>query len=396
MNEPDTKPTRTTQGQMIGGWLQLGLIVGLVLVAIGANRALSSVSNAPEPSKTPIQLPTVEVVVPEVVPSEFVLPETGVVRARNLIGVMPQVGGRIVSVSAGFVSGGSFSAGETLFQIDQTDYVLALNRAAADLETARSTLLLELAEAETARREWRLVNGEAAVPPLVAREPQITQARSGVAAAEARVADAETALSRTRFSFPFDGRVLTSDVEIGQTVSLNQSYGQVYATGSLEVSVSVTIDELDRLQPAIGRRAVVTGKAAGRQPRVQGKVLRVDAALDERTRQANLILGFSDQADFMPGRFVNVEVTGDRYPATLRIDAAAISPSGIAWVVSEGRLFARRPEILMRSDTLVTTLPFDVAEGVVTTRVADAREGAPVEVILAAGTPPRERGYAGR
>lgn len=385
MTAHDLDTAHPSPRQAIGGWLQLALVVGLVVVALAINRILSASSGAPEVPQVSAEALVVEVMTPQAIPSEFLLRESGVVQARSLVGVTPQVGGRVVSVSPDFVVGGSFRAEQTLFQIDETDYTLALNRALADLQTARSNLQLELAEAETAWREWRIVNGNDPIPSLVARQPQIAQALAGVASAEARLADAETALARTRFSLPFDGRVLSSTIEPGQTVSPGQSFGEVYPNDSLEVTVSVTLDELDRLQPAVGRSAVVVGEGAGRQIRVSGQVLRAEAALDGRTRQAGLTVGFNEPASFLPGRFVTVDIIGDQYPATFHLNASAVSPSGAVWVVEDGQLAARRPEILTRDDAVVTTLPFDTAQGVVITALASAREGMAVETSASLG-----------
>ncbi len=387
MTEPQSAVEPVGRGQSVTGWIQIVLVVVVLVGALAANRVLSRGGDGGPPITAAAALPAVTIMQPVFASDAVRVTETGSVRTRANVTIAPQVGGRVVAASPDFAAGGSFAAGDVLFAIDPTDYELGVQQAEADLASALSVLQLEEAEAETARREWRLINGDDPIPPLVARAPQIAQAEANVAAARARAADARTALERTRYVLPFDGRVVRTTIEVGQTVAANQPYGEVYNAGALEVFVSIPTDALAALEPAVGRSALVRGAGADGGVQASARVSRVEAELDAQTRLAGLVLTFDAPPPFLPGAFVRVDVRGDEVEDVFRAPADAVAAGGIVWVVDDGVLAARRPAIVSRQDDAVLLARFDPADGVVTTLPPGAREGLPVLVVNAQISP---------
>ena len=108
---------------------------------------------------------------------------TGSVVLRNSIDLVLQLSGRVVWVSETFRKGGSFEAGQNLLRIDPKDFELAVAQAEADLLAAESNYLLVKAESEAAIANYAILHGEKDVPPLVAKTPQVEQAKAQIAAA---------------------------------------------------------------------------------------------------------------------------------------------------------------------------------------------------------------------
>ena len=221
------------------GWVQIVLVLGVLLAAVVLNRLLMSGGDDQPNNDQSNRLALVEVVLPDTVSAQIEIEATGVVQARTRVSLTPEVGGRVIEVAPELAAGGRFTAGQTLFVIDPTDAELAIARAEADLSSAESTLALEQAEADIAEREWRLVNGDEPIPPLVARQPQLAQAQAAIESARSRLGDARVALQRTRFSMPFEGRVIASEIELGQTLSPNMNYGSVYPVDAVEIVLSI-------------------------------------------------------------------------------------------------------------------------------------------------------------
>ena len=71
----------------------------------------------------------------------------GEVRAKTNIDLVTQVTGKVTSVSDKFVEGGEFKAGETLLQIDTSDYLVALKSAEASVASAQVDVDMEQATA---------------------------------------------------------------------------------------------------------------------------------------------------------------------------------------------------------------------------------------------------------
>ena len=93
------------------------------------------------------------------------------------------------------------------------------------------------------------------MPPLVAKTPQLEQAQAQISAAQAREDIARLALSRTTFTLPFDGRVVSSKAEQGLLLKDGQAFGEVFASDSIEALVPISPSHLQLISPALGRLA---------------------------------------------------------------------------------------------------------------------------------------------
>ena len=373
LSEPVPKDTR------LRGLIQVGLVAGTLAAGLGLNAILSTGSSAPQIKAVGTVLHSVQVIRPEAQASPLKVSEHGTVEVRNAIELSPQVAGRVVYVSPNLASGGSFKAGEVLFRVDDSDIQAALSRARAEVSAAQADLLVERAEAELARREWAMVNPGQAIPPLVAREPQNARAEAAVEVAEAALADAQLRLSRVEVSMPFDGRVLATSVELGQTMNAGQSYGRVYNQQDLEISLPVTPRALAALEPAIGREAIV--QSQGQTDGIPASVIRVDADLDPQTRLARLVLTPNSDAGLLPGEFIEADIIGPVFENAFRLPERALSENLTVWVVENGALAPRQPQILSIEDDLLATEPFDTAEGVIVSPLTDPHAGTPVKIV---------------
>ncbi|MEO1028740.1 MAG: efflux RND transporter periplasmic adaptor subunit, partial [Pseudomonadota bacterium] len=373
MSDSPSNPTKSQKAFTgLVGILQLVLVIGVLVAAFALNRILVANGGGGSTDPAPVVSSLVEIIQPSVTSRSIVIEETGTVEPRAELTISPQVGGRIKTVSPALAAGGAFKAGETLFTIDQEDFRLRLRQAEADLRTANSNLALEQAEAASAIREWNLVNPGEAVPPLVGREPQLAQARASVEVANASIEDAKLALRRTRFSFPFDGRVLATTLQPGVVVAPNQPYGTVYQDDSVEVVIFLAADDLASLEPIIGRTATVTN---GSGVSADAIVTRVDGVLDARSRQAGIILSFENDVPFIPGSFVSAALQGPVLEDVISLPPGAVSAAGQVWIVENDRLSRRKLEVLSRTDAAVLVTRFATGDGVVTTPPAGAREG---------------------
>lgn len=359
----------------IAGVLQLVLVVGVLIAAFALNRLLVASNPGNTAQGAPVLSALVEVIHPRETSQSITIKETGTIEPRAELTISPQVGGRIKTVSESLAAGGAFKTGETLFTIDQEDFRLRLRQAKADLRTATSNLALEQAEADSAIREWNLINPGEPVPPLVGREPQLAQAQASIEVADAAIADAKLALNRTRFSFPFDGRVLATTLQPGVVVAPNQPYGTVYKDESVETVIFLSTQDLAELDPIIGRTATINGGVGPGGKTATATVIRVDGVLDARSRQVGVILGFEDDASFLPGTFVSAELQGPVLKGVMSLPPGAISASGQVWIVEDDKLSKRTLNILNRSGDTVLVSSFDAKDGVVTTPPAGAREG---------------------
>ena len=342
--------------------LSIGLpILIFVVMVIGGTNILASMKPTPAPAE---EAPRgIAVFTEEIVRTDLHLTVTsqGEVRPRREIAISPQISGRISYVSPAFIDGGFVRRGEVLVRIDDADYRLARVRAESQVASAQQALIREQAEAELARQDWEEL-GTGTASPLALREPQLAQAQASLEAARSQLRDAELALERTVVRAPFEGRIRSKDVDVGQFVSTGSSLGRMFGTDFAEVALPLTDTELGRLglsfafeetaeQP--GPAVVFSTTVAGERREWYGRVTRTAAAVDPQTRQISAIAtvedpfgeGAADGIPLAPGLFVSAEVSGETIEGVLEAPRAALRGRNQIFVADADELVMRIHEV---------------------------------------------------
>ncbi|MBW2094607.1 MAG: biotin/lipoyl-binding protein, partial [Deltaproteobacteria bacterium] len=165
----------------MGKWKKrlLQVIVTLVLLALGVfgMQKITASRQDVKRRKPPVPVPTVRVMDVKATSHRVVIEGEGTVRPLDEIRLIPQVGGKVISISPALVNGGQFSKGDVLLRIDPVDYQLALALAEAKVKDGESRLQIAQEESAAAKEEWRINHpgGSKKIldpPPLVAKEPQ--------------------------------------------------------------------------------------------------------------------------------------------------------------------------------------------------------------------------------
>jgi RND family efflux transporter MFP subunit len=359
------------------GSFQLVFVIAVVGSAVLLSASLQPETSAIRPKAAVSSVP-VSIVEPVQIAFNPRVKLNGVVEARTVTSVIPQVAGRVVDVSPSFRPGATVSQGDVLFVIDPSDYELAIDRTLAEIEIARSELARLVAEGAAEREVWKSNYPERPIPDLIARVPQIAAARARVYSGEAARAAARLDLERTVVRAPANARILETRLDVGQVVSSNAAVGSLFSTDSLEISVPVSADELRRIGPVEGRRALIAPPTG---PTIEGTVVRKAASLDERTRLGTLFIASENAAELTLGEFVAIEIDGIPTDNAYRLPPAALTSRDKLWVVDDGQLVERRVEILGRESDMLIVSAFDSADGVVAIPPADVRAGLQVEPV---------------
>ena len=365
------------------GALQLAFVVGIVGLALLFSISLRPDAPTPRPS-APTGEQSVSIITPIAAPYQPSVRLNGVVEARTITSVIPQVAGRVVRVSSAFRPGASVAIGDVLFQIDPSDYRLAVERTLAEIEVARSDLAQLEAEAAAEREIWQDQFPDRQIPDLIARIPQIAAAKARIKSGEAARQAAELSLARTTVRAPFDARILDTQLDVGQVVNGNVAVGTIFSVESVEIAVPVSAEERKLIGPLDGQTVTVIPPDATDAP-IPGRVLRVAAALDERTRLGTLFVATDNPAALTVGEFVEVQINGADASDAYRVPAAALTSRDRLWVVADGRLVARTVDVVGREGDLAVVRVFDEADGVVIVPPANARDGLPVTGRLTSG-----------
>jgi RND family efflux transporter MFP subunit len=292
---------------------------------------LAAACGSPPPPPPPPPAVTVSAVVAREIEhsDEF----TGRLQAVDAVEVRPRVSGYVRRVA--FTEGSVVSRGDVLFEIDPRPYQAELNRAQAELQSARSRAGLAHSEVERARTlvARQAISGE----EMDARLSAEREGQASIQAAEAMLETARLNLEWTKVRSPISGRIGRAEVTEGNLVQ-----GGAPAATLLAHIVSIDpiylyfdTDEHTYLKYAApaagtgagwrdGSRVVRMALADDAGFAYEGRLDFVDNQLDPATGTIRARAVFANPRGVLaPGLFARVRLgTGERAPATLVRDAA--------------------------------------------------------------------------
>lgn len=311
---------------------------------------------------------------------QLIVESQGEVRPRREISISPQISGRISYVSPAFIDGGFVRKGEVLVRLDDADYQLAKVRAQSQVASAEQRLVRERAESDLAIQDLEELGIEDA-SPLARREPQLAEARASLEAAKSQLRDTELALERTVIRAPFEGRIRSKDVDVGQFVGAGASLGRMFGTDIAEVALPLTDSELGRLglsfafeetADAPGPAVTLSAQVAGEHREWKGRITRTAAAVDPQTRLISAIAtvedpfgaGAAGNVPLAPGLFVNAAITGRVVEDVLIAPRSALRGKGQIYVADPDALEMRIRDVnVIYSDTQGVYLSSGVEAG---------------------------------
>lgn len=350
------------------------LIVGAIVVVV----ILAMNRPAPEEREVVTSAMLVDVIEARASEGHFVITAQGTVRPRTETTVSTEVSGRLTRLAPEFVAGGLFRAGQTLAEIDPSDYRAALLQAEAELASARARLADEQARAEVAERDWQRMHGEdRQAPDLVLRRPQVAGAEAAAQAAEAAVMRAQRNLERTRISLPYDGMVRNRMIDLGQFVGAGTPLGTTFAVDVAEVRLALSDQDLAFIElPDPSRNATVpvtlTTTLRGQLTEWHAKLVRSEGVVDEATRLTHLVAhiddpyALSDNGHGRPlpmGTFVQARIQGRPLDGLMQLPRSALRDGERLFVANAEDQLEIRDVTVVRSTPQQVYLSSGVNEG---------------------------------
>jgi len=373
---------------------QLLLVAGALAIGGVVAGALVLTRSEP-PREKALQLsPMVDVVRVLREDTTVIISGYGTVHSTVHAQVVPEVGGRVISIHKNMFNGGFVAAGQPLIQIDPADHELAVEETYSLLEQARASLQSmesRVAEAtiyleDTARDLERIqelyekgvVSQHDADKSKTARQlaefrvqaerSELMNAKSRLQAAHVAVRKTELNLSRTWISMPFNAVVLQENVDVGQYVVPSQSIAEVYGISSLEIPVPLEDYQLKWLPtvPIAGQhtrildaelpQAEITARFAGQDLSWVGRVVRIEGQVDPKSRMVDAVIRVensmhglsSDRPPLLPGTFVGVTIQGSILHNVIAVPSYAVHNRNEVWIEHQGLLQIRKIQIAYR------------------------------------------------
>lgn len=372
--------------------------LAVVIASIGVYKYL--VATKVEPVKRPTIKRAIGVDVAPIVRGDFQVkvPTRGTVSARTESTLIPEVSGRIVSISPTFREGGFFEEGETLIVIDKLDYETAVTVASGVMAEAQAALAQEQARAEQARENWQALGKSGDPSPLVLRVPQLAEAQARADSAEAQHRKAMRDLERTEIKAPYQGRVLDKMADIGQVVTSGTVLAEIYAVDFAEIRLPVSSsqagfirlpenysDEVSTAEDADGPKVELKARFGGVEHHWVGTIVRSEGSIDKASRLLFLVAQVADpyakQAEAKPplkvGMFVEAVIEGKVLEDVITLPRAAVRfGRNIVTVDTENQIHRFEIDVVWNdSENVVTRTPIPETHRLCLTALPFASEG---------------------
>ncbi|WP_096085723.1 efflux RND transporter periplasmic adaptor subunit [Agaribacterium haliotis] len=314
--------------------------------------------------------------------------------------LVAQVGGRIDFVSERFRDGGFFNEGELLLSIEAVDHEIEVEIAQANLAEAKRLVQEEQARARQAKEDWQRLGDNSEPSPLVLREPQLASAQANLKSASANLKKAELNLKRTQIRAPFAGRVLDTQVDLGQVVSVNTVLGELYASGAIEVRLPIKNSDLVLLElPEIyahsrreseqGPRVMLYSELAAHE-QWQGYIVRTASSISDNSRQLYVVARIDDpfgekavgRFPLKIGQYVTAEIDAQALDQAIEIPNRAIYQGRYVYIFKDGAVYRRAISIRWQNnESAVIASGLEASEQLVVSPLGQIASGTPVKVI---------------
>lgn len=352
--------------------LPIAILTGSVLVAILLIKTPTQV----EESSPDMQAVAVRVMEVKRENLQLSVHSQGKVQSAQMVNLSTPVAGQVTWVSPSLEPGGYIAAGNTLLRIDPSDY---------ETEVSKSNAALLQAEAESSYAASDLERIRNLAEQSLASKAQLQGAQRSHAVALARLTDAQASLrqaeldlARTEIKAPFDAIVESKAVEMGQFINRAQNIAILNSANQVEVRVPLAIRQLGFLDIPLGLRGELgadeaprvklTGMYGGQQLHWQGRLIRVEGAIDAASNAVQSIIRVQQpaagdsavddssrkQIPLPIGLYVQAEIEGRHVDNIIALPRKVIRNNSQVLVVdAENKMYYREVEIFRLEDDRV-------------------------------------------
>ena len=341
----------------------------------------------------------VEVLTAQAENVQMVVESFGTVAPRESLKLVAQVRGQIVEIDPVFKEGRFVEKRTRLIQIDPRSYSLAVDRRKVQIQQAEAELKrleqevvnlnarIKLATSDVKLAKNEYLRLKTLIDRKVIAQSQLDKSEQAYLASQerlqtlnntmaligpqkeqlvaardmARVMYQEAALDLERSSIvaPFDGWVLEKFIEVGQHVNIGQQLGSIYSAGALDIEVRIPAKDLKWFPDNFGQDSPISAdvvfKNGGSNTIWKGRVARIKAMVDQRTRTLPMVVEVDDttsskqsgqQFSLRPGMFVTVRIKGKRVENVFVLPRYLVYPGDVVYTVKAEALKSKKVKIL--------------------------------------------------
>ncbi|MCO4840393.1 efflux RND transporter periplasmic adaptor subunit [Ascidiaceihabitans sp.] len=387
----------------------IAVAVAVVFGGITGFRYLGENREVIEP--TVVERPTTLVETAEIflINSPLPIRGEGFMQPHRSANLASQVGGQVIELHPAITERGVFKQGEVLVRLDDSAERATLTQTQANIDGTRARL--DLNQILLERTEKLRSSGsasQASLDQVRSTQQELSASLNSLIAAQNV---AEVSLGRKIVTAPFDGAVLSKNLDIGSVVNGGQAIAEIFTEDRMEIDVPVREADaalIPGLFEGASPSATVSVRFAGQSFEWDAEVTRVAPTLDQRTRTLTVTVeliditgaratGSSILASGAPpaliNSFANVVIEGPQPDATYAVPSTALRGGSELWLLTpsegDGGTLKIVPATLVHVDnetSYVTSALIPEGARLITTALSTPQEGMKLRDVAAERT----------
>lgn len=367
---------------------------------------LKNLKPVPEQRTQTLQIPAVETLLLEYRHSPLMIEGSGIVSPKAEISLSSQVNGEVIAMHENLVTGGSFTKGEIVIQIDPRSFEAALAEAVASKNASISSL--DFLTKRIERLESLREQGYAPEENLDDAVNQRDQALANIARQDATIQNRELDLERASIIAPFDGQLLSESVDVGDIVSPGRELAEFYASDEFEIIVSLNADDASFIpnlwskENSSESKAWISVKHGNLSYEWEGYLDRVESDIDRTTRTIDIVVRIPEPSTkgqlidngstssvlkeappLMIGMYGTVAIEGMSLAQHFVLPLASLRNGNSIWIAdSENKLRIEPVEMVREEGDNVVLLAPQLREGskIIVSDIALVSDGMSIQV----------------
>ncbi|MGO4912292.1 efflux RND transporter periplasmic adaptor subunit [Leeuwenhoekiella sp. W20_SRS_FM14] len=319
--------------------LILGLVILGVAIAIGYSIANRD-KDIPVKVDKVVKTVFVEEVKNDTVP--IVIPANGNLVAKNRLELYAEVQGIFRSSAHDFKVGQSYTRGETLLNLDSSEYYASVQAAKSELYNLVTSIMpdLRLDYPEIFQKWQTYLNGfdiNKSTPQLPETDSQKERyfiTGRGLYSSYYNVKNLEQRLGKYRITAPFSGILTEAPVNKGTLVRPGQKLGEFIDTSVYELEVAIGKKFSDLL--TIGEKVALTTVDGTKE--YTGKVVRVNGRVDQTTQTIKVFIEIAGADSLKEGMFLQANLEAKDEPDAISIPRQLLVDNSQIYVIRDGLL----------------------------------------------------------
>ncbi len=345
--------TKNTSLKNLRKWILffLGIIILFVSFKLSQTIANSNEIRSPEGKSLVKEVYTLEV---KKRSYQVEIPSSGVLEAYRRVSLTSRVQGVMQTIKPLFKTGQKYKAGQTLVQIDASDYRANVKAQRASLYNLITSVLPDLQlDFEEAYVQWSqfLKNFDIEKPtpslPKMEEKVRLFVSGRGLISSYYALQNLEKNLQYYSLKAPFDGVLVSANMTEGSLVRPGQQMGEYIATDLYELKVSLPKTFIQKIEEG----AKVALKSIDTNQTYEGTVARINAKVNTQTQSVEVFIRVSDP-ELKEGMFLEANISANTFEQVFALDRGLLNGDQELFVLENNALQLKKVEAIHFTRTL--------------------------------------------